>query len=96
MDWPGIFEGGKEKLKNILRGMEPRVAGGQDAFVWPLDGMEGFLEKTYYLKLQAVARDVSTVPENRVAIKAIWKARMPWKVKIFAWRLLQDRLPTRM
>ncbi|KAI5447621.1 hypothetical protein KIW84_015180 [Lathyrus oleraceus] len=29
------------------------------------------------------------------ALKVIWEARVPSKVKMFGWRLIQDKLPTR-
>src|SRR4051812_11010884 len=29
------------------------------------------------------------------AVKKVWKTKLPQKVKLFAWRLFQDRLTTR-
>lgn len=31
----------------------------------------------------------------KIALHCIWDLKVPQKVKIFGWRLLQDRLPTR-
>jgi len=39
-------------------------------------------------------RVLSSMTQDEV-FKAIWKLKMPSKVSIFAWRLIQDRLPTR-
>ncbi|XP_058733314.1 uncharacterized protein LOC131604915 [Vicia villosa] len=44
---------------------------------------------------RAVATVENIMPDNRLVIKEIWTTGMPSKVNIFAWRLLQDRLPTR-
>lgn len=34
--------------------------------------------------------------EVKQVMKVIWNAKVPSKLKLFGWRLIQDRLPTRM
>ncbi|XP_058775083.1 uncharacterized protein LOC131649336 [Vicia villosa] len=68
----------------------------QDEFVWILDRVEDFVVKAYYAKVVAETATSAAEIASRQANKVIWKARMPSKVKIFSWRLLKDRLPTRL
>ncbi|XP_058774194.1 uncharacterized protein LOC131648455 [Vicia villosa] len=84
----------KEELLIILKEVEP-ITAIRDKYVWSLGGHEGFKVKDYYWKLQEDRDGDGMVMENRTAINIIWKASMPSKVKIFAWRMLKDRIPTR-
>lgn len=78
----------------MLEGLEP-TRGNLDEYVWPLDRMEGFVVKTYYAKMLSKTGFLAAELASRDVIKVVWKAKMPSKVKIFMWRLLKDKLPTR-
>ena len=74
---------------------------GVDRASWKVDAKGRFSVKSAYL----IARDYviggSTVSSSTgdpyVAIwRALWKARVPSKVAIFGWRLVQNLLPTRV
>ncbi|XP_058776930.1 uncharacterized protein LOC131651276 [Vicia villosa] len=84
----------KEELLTILKEVEP-ITAIRDKYVWSLGGHEGFKVKEYYWKLQEDGDGDGMVMENRTAINIIWKACMPSKVQIFAWRMLKHRIPTR-
>ncbi|XP_058727177.1 uncharacterized protein LOC131598612 [Vicia villosa] len=64
--------------------------------MWPLDGSGEFTVRAYYRKLikeSLVDEDSCIIKE---ALHVVWNSWMPSKVKIFAWRLLKDRLATRV
>ncbi|XP_058734009.1 uncharacterized protein LOC131605700 [Vicia villosa] len=84
-----------EDLELILEEIEP-IQNMQDRFIWSLNGMEGFKVYAYYSRLldASVVEDIKD--DIRLVSKAIWTLKMPSKIKIFAWRLVQNRLPTRL
>jgi hypothetical protein len=62
----------------------------QDQWRWLLDPIHGYTVKGTYCFLTNSAVQVSTG-----AGLDVWHKCVPCKVSVFAWRLLQDRVPTR-
>ncbi|MCI89853.1 heat-shock protein, partial [Trifolium medium] len=58
---------------------------------WQPDQANGYTVRGAYqlLSIQAAV----TLDE---AAGLIWHPQVPWKVSIFAWRLLRDKLPTKV
>lgn len=44
---------------------------------------------------QCVVGYIPLQPNSKFAMDILWKSRVPLKVKVFGWRLLLNRLPTR-
>jgi hypothetical protein len=63
----------------------------QDHWRWLLDPIHGYSVSGTYRYLTSAAEPMVTSDYNDV-----WHKLVPAKVSIFAWRLLQDRLPTRV
>ncbi|XP_058783739.1 uncharacterized protein LOC131658465 [Vicia villosa] len=83
-----------EELQQILTKVAPKRFV-PDGFSWPIGGERVYVVRDYYRKL-IMGVDVMEVQVCvKVALKVLWHSWMPSKVKIFGWRLLQDRLATR-
>lgn len=80
-----------EDLKGFTRCQE------DDRWTWKLEEVGGFSVKYMYGKLEGlmVREDNHTEDEKRV-FRQIWKSRAPSKVVDFSWKLLLDRIPTRI
>ncbi|XP_058726751.1 uncharacterized protein LOC131598139 [Vicia villosa] len=88
-----------EELKEIPLGIEPRK-NEHDNFVWPLNEDGVFNVSSCYKKLMQGRADRVAEPRRMgarslEAAQILWELRMPSKVKIFGWRLIQDRLATK-
>ncbi|XP_058733164.1 uncharacterized protein LOC131604757 [Vicia villosa] len=78
-------------LKQILYYVQPRI-NVQDSFIWPLNEHGVFKVSVYYKRLMQGRGARVEDPLCLEAINILWKLWMPSKVKIFGWRLFQDRL----
>jgi hypothetical protein len=61
-----------------------------DSWRWLLDPIHGYSVRGTYRFLTSADE-----PLNGVAVYNVWHKLVPSKVSIFAWRLLQDRIPTK-
>ncbi|MCH79282.1 cysteine-rich receptor-like protein kinase [Trifolium medium] len=66
-------------------------AHSPDSWQWQLDPIRGYLVRDVYQLLTSQ----EYVPLD-AANNLLWHKQVPLKVSIFAWRLLRDRLPTRV
>ncbi|GAU47968.1 hypothetical protein TSUD_280270 [Trifolium subterraneum] len=66
-------------------------ARSSDRWQWQLDPDEGYTVQGAY---QLLTSQVSATMDD--ADKLIWHSQVPLKVSILAWRLLRDRLPTKI
>ncbi|XP_058760640.1 uncharacterized protein LOC131633987 [Vicia villosa] len=82
------------ELQNMLLGIEVK-ANLEDVIVWPYDVSKCFTVRSCYKLL--ILEHVHGVEELGIVhgLNLIWEAHVPSKIKIFGWRLLHDRLPTR-
>lgn len=83
-----------EDLCCILSEVEPS-RHDDDKFIWIGGHMDGFAVREYYKKLTLGGMVEEGQLEIKEALKIMWNAWMPSKVKIFGWRLLKDRLATK-
>ncbi|XP_058776200.1 uncharacterized protein LOC131650511 [Vicia villosa] len=71
------------------------VANTADVIIWPVDRMNRFTVKSCYDMLLQDPGAAVLEEGRKVGLNTIWRATVPSKLKIFGWRLMQDRLPTR-
>lgn len=74
-----------ERLVDLLD--KYRLRGGKDKFIWILDKSGQYTTRSMYRRL--AFRGVT----NRKMIK-LWKSKLPYKLKVFMWLAIQDRLQT--
>lgn len=83
-----------DELMAVLVGVFPQV-NTPDLFVWPYNRNKCYTVKSCY-EILNVQRGMEIVAAGTLeGMNIIWKAYVPSKVKIFGWRMLRDRLPTR-
>ncbi|KAJ4819339.1 RNA-directed DNA polymerase (reverse transcriptase)-related family protein [Rhynchospora pubera] len=58
-----------------------------DNAIWKLNSSQSFSTKSYYLFIK-------TLPKHNSNLKTIWKLKIPPRMKIFLWRLLQNGIAT--
>jgi len=58
---------------------------------WDPDIVDGYTVRGVYQILAT-----QTLPSDDGVLDLVWHKQVPLKVSIFAWRLLQDRLPTKI
>lgn len=67
-----------------------------DTWWWRLEGNGGFTVKSMYKKLELSVGESSVSVEDRRVFTHIWRSSAPSKVIAFSWKLLHDRIPTRV
>lgn len=67
-----------------------------DSWCWKLDYTSGFTVKSAYGVLLGLRYSDLFDPLFCSACNLIWQCDIPSKVSLFAWRLLQNKLPTRV
>lgn len=81
-------------LMNFLVEVSPHH-NSKAAFFWKESESKFFTVKSCYITMSIVSV-VSDLEINlKVVFDLLWKMKIPLKVRIFGWRLLLDRLPTR-
>ena len=89
-----LFENEIESAINFLKDIEGIhiQQQGSDEWEWLGDQTRNYSTRNAYnLVLEA-----STGGQQEEWCKELWKIKIPSKIKVFAWRLIRDRLPTRM
>jgi len=98
-EWRREFFDWEEQLwGNLLGDLEDmRWSQAEDRWRWGLEVSGLFSVKSSYDKLEGVVvrEDVWSVEEKGVLAK-LWKSPAPSKVVAFSWKLLYDRIPTRV
>ncbi|XP_058764094.1 uncharacterized protein LOC131637520 [Vicia villosa] len=84
----------EEELRHILTEVAPKRYV-PDGFSWPIGCEEVYVVRDYYRKLIMGMTVMEVQACVKDALKVLWHSWMPSKVKIFVWRLLQDKLATR-
>jgi len=64
----------------------------RDDWIWQLDPSGQYTVKSAYVAL----RGNITEGDDCADFEDLWKLRIPSKVAVFVWRLLRDRLPTKV
>ncbi|XP_058732933.1 uncharacterized protein LOC131604515 [Vicia villosa] len=82
------------ELCGVLDGL--RVATNEvDRFVWPYDSSNIFSVKSCYALMARELGEAVMDENSRQVLDIMWGAKVPSKLKVFGWRLIQDRLPTK-
>ncbi|XP_058762491.1 uncharacterized protein LOC131635875 [Vicia villosa] len=84
-----------EELCIVLEGTYPNDSA-DDRFVWPFDPSNYYTVQSGY---RFIMQDLNVIEMNSYcpqAMDLIWSAKVPSKLSIFGWRLLRDRLPTKV
>jgi len=82
----------------LLEDLEGHVWNqGQDGWVWKREEDGAFTMKSMYKKLEDmfILEDIWNVEEKRI-FEQLWKSPAPSKVVAFSWKMLLDRIPTRI
>ncbi|XP_058756595.1 uncharacterized protein LOC131629813 [Vicia villosa] len=82
-------------LLSVLEGKAP-VEEEEDSFVWWRNSSGYSVKAAYQMIVEGKVRE-PIMDENLVkALMGLWKTKIPSKVLIFGWRLLLNRIPTKM
>jgi hypothetical protein len=69
----------------------------EDQWVWrPDDGGNFSVKSTYELVSNMLNMEPAISPEEATVFKVIWKCPTPSKVSAFVWKVLLDRIPTKV
>lgn len=84
-----------DALREELLGF--RLAEEEDGWRWRLDENGRFSVKSSYVKLVGLVtvEDLWCEEEKKV-FSQVWKSPAPLKVVAFSWKLLRNRIPTRV
>lgn len=82
-----------ELLQNTILQISPQDST-PDRWIWTLSETHGYTVKTAYHKL--IRDSNSSVLQEEDSVKLLWKTAAPSKFLIHGWRILIDRLPTRL
>ncbi|KAI5415173.1 hypothetical protein KIW84_040576 [Lathyrus oleraceus] len=88
-----LLEDWKELIE-ILKDVKPCM-NGVDKLIWWRD-VGGFSVRNAFKRLYTLNMANPTGSDFRFCeLKRLWKATIPWKVKLFGWRWILGALPTR-
>ncbi|KAI5430636.1 hypothetical protein KIW84_035011 [Lathyrus oleraceus] len=88
-----LLEDWKELIE-ILKDVKP-CTNGVDKLIWWRD-VGGFSVRNAFKRLYTLNLAISNGSDFRFCeLKRLWKATIPWKVKLFGWRWILGALPTR-
>lgn len=82
-----------DEAVSFLNEVESKLIQPQrrDEWVWVADPSDHFIIKSaYYVMRKGISEGTADA-----AFDELWKIKVQNKILAFAWRLLQDRLPTR-
>lgn len=88
----GIEE--EEASKNILCEVQLEK-GAEDKCIWVPDAVKKIYVQSFYKIILQVEDHAQLSESTTEALDMLWDSKVPSKVKIFNWRLLLDKLPTR-
>lgn len=88
----------EQLLVNLLEDLEGHVwSNGEDRWVWRMEDEGKFTVKSMYAKLEGrwIVENNWSVEELRVFLQ-LWKSPAPSKVVALSWKVLLDRIPSRL
>lgn len=93
-----LFVWENELVQEVMEDLEGfRGCQGEDTWRWRLDSDGRFTVKSMYVKLEGLLlEEGSTTLEQRKVFSRIWKSVAPSKVVAFSWKLLHNRIPTKV
>ncbi|CAK8533481.1 unnamed protein product [Lathyrus sativus] len=74
---------------NLVQGME-------DCVGWPREALNMFCTKSCYRLLSNESCDSGLDSNSRMALDLLWKTRISLKIKVFGWRMILNRLASRV
>lgn len=84
----------EESLKNTISDIH-HGCGIKEKCVWMANNNKLFSVNLFY-KLIMQEEEVREVNETTMeALSVLWETKVPSKIKIFSWRMLLDKLPSR-
>ncbi|XP_058726970.1 uncharacterized protein LOC131598375 [Vicia villosa] len=83
------------ELLEILASAKP-VERENDSFIWWPAEEGAFTVKSCYLSLRDRLEEDTVEANKTTALNLIWKSQIPSKLKVFGWRVLLDRLPSKI
>ncbi|XP_058750086.1 uncharacterized protein LOC131623077 [Vicia villosa] len=90
-----VYGDSVESLLTVIGGKKPLV-GVDDSFVWWRNSSGFSVRAAYSMILEGKLRG-SNIDDNLLkALSGLWKTKIPSKFLIFGWRLLLNRLPTKV
>ena len=89
-----LFDNEITMAVNFLKDVERSVIqqNGRDAWVWMADPSGSYSVQSAYKVMRGPV--VDGIKDR--AFEELWQLKIPTKYAVFAWRLLRDRLPTRI
>ena len=89
-----LFDNEIPMATNFLRDIERKTIqrNRRDEWVWKTDQSGKYTAQSAYNLMRGA--EVEGIQDG--AFEELWKLKVPIKVAVFAWRLLRDRLPTKV
>jgi len=89
-----LFDSEVDMAVSFLKDVEGHRIQPQtrDQWVWTADPNGQYSVRSAY---NVLTEDLSQEIQDG-AFEELWKLKVPFKIATFAWRLLKDRLPTRV
>ncbi|XP_058771408.1 uncharacterized protein LOC131644827 [Vicia villosa] len=82
------------ELMVLLTGIRPTV-NNQDLFIWPYENHRCYTVRSCY-EIMNDNRNTEMLDAGVMeGLNSIWRAYVPSKLKMFGWRMLRDKLPSR-
>lgn len=88
----------EDLLNNLLEDLEGHVGSHEeDEWLWKLEEDGRFSVKSMYTKLEGMfILDNKWGTEEKAVFRQVWKSPAPSKAVALSWKLLLDRIPTRV
>ncbi|XP_058733972.1 uncharacterized protein LOC131605656 [Vicia villosa] len=71
------------------------LKGGRDSVSWSLESEKVFSVASCYNWYVSLRTPFGPSKRCEEALEIVWKLEVPYKIKVFAWRLFVNRLPTK-
>jgi len=93
-----LFVWENELLRELLEDLEGhRGTKEDDVWQWRLEDNGRFIVKSMYKKFEGLMLEARSITDEQGRVFLhIWKSLTPCKVLAFSWKLLHDRIPTKV
>jgi hypothetical protein len=93
-----LFVWENDLLRELYADLEGfRGSLDEDVWRWKLEESGAFLVKSLYKKLEGIMLEARTISEEQGRVfSSIWKSPAPSKVVALSWKLLRDRIPSKV